>query len=302
MPTTGQTLVRATLLDEPKAGRLNIAYSPDGGTLVENPPRFTWLPVLEDEARYCLRVSTDPDFKDAIEYHDIPLNFFTLDAVLEPGTYHWSYAVWSGERVSDWSTTRSFTLDADLPQTPVARRADRYKGVSYAHPRLWMDAEKLGAFKAAVSADNSHCAWDVFFEKSVAPWMERDITPEPVGYPNHKRVAPIWRQTYIDCQELIYAIRHLAIGGHVTGDAAMLDRAKAWLLSVAEWEVSGTTSRGYTDEWAFRVNVALAWGYDWLYDQLSEDERGFVRTALLERTRQTRRSFDQTRENPPLPL
>jgi len=108
-----------------------------------------------------------------------------------------------------------------------------------------------------------------------------------VGYPNHKRVASVWRQTYIDCQELIYAIRHLAVGGAITENAAMLARAKEWLLETASWNPAGTTSRSYTDEWAFRVNGALAWGYDWLYDELTPEERNQVRTALLIRTRET---------------
>ena len=44
-------------LDEPQAGRLTIQYAPDADTEVaENPPRFTWLPVIEDEANYVLRV------------------------------------------------------------------------------------------------------------------------------------------------------------------------------------------------------------------------------------------------------
>jgi hypothetical protein len=47
----------------------------------------------------------------------------------------------------------------------------------------------------------------------------------------------------------------------------------------------GVTSRAYTDEWAYRVCNALAWGYDWLHDDLSDDERKMVREALLERTR-----------------
>ena len=57
--------------------------------------------------------------------------------------------------------------------------------------------------------------------------MEKDIMAEPAGYPEHKRVASVWRQTYIDCQELLYAIRHLAIGAKVTDNADMRERAKA---------------------------------------------------------------------------
>jgi len=150
-----------------------------------------------------------------------------------------------------------------------------------------MTPERLTEFRSAVAADASHCTWDHFYRESVLPWMEREIMAEPAGYPGHQRVAPIWRQTYIDCQELLYAIRHLAVGGQVTQDAAMLARAKEWLLAAASWDPAGTTSRSYTDEWAFRVNLALAWGYDWLHDQLDAEECATVRAALLTRTRET---------------
>ena len=50
----------APTLDEPRTGRLTIQYAPDAETpIVENPPRFTWLPVIEDEALYLLRLSQD---------------------------------------------------------------------------------------------------------------------------------------------------------------------------------------------------------------------------------------------------
>ena len=51
------------LLDEPKAGQLTIQYSPIEDTdIVENPPRFSWIPVIDDDARYVLRISSDADY------------------------------------------------------------------------------------------------------------------------------------------------------------------------------------------------------------------------------------------------
>ena len=277
------------LLDEPKAGRLTIQYSPTADTgVTENPPRFMWIPVVDDDARYVLRLSTDPAFPKGKtqQFTDLPLNFFTPDATLGPADYHWSYATWDGDAVtSTWSTLRSFTITEGLAETPLPSRDERLNNVAMDHPRLWMTNDRLGDFMNAVKADPDHCTWSTFYDKSVAPWMDRDIIREPAGYPNHQRTAPIWRQTYIDLQEVWYAIRHLAIGGKVTGDAAMTARAKEWLLEAASWDPMGVTSRAYTDEWAYRVCNALAWGYDWLYDELSEDERTTVRAALLERTR-----------------
>ncbi|SDF46149.1 DUF4962 domain-containing protein [Limimaricola pyoseonensis] len=277
-------------LDEPKTGRLTIQYSPDADSeTVENPPRFTWLPVIEDEAEYVLRISSDPEFKakDTQVFANIPFNFFTPDTALAPGTYHWTYAVCdaAGKPASSWSSTRSFTITEELPHSPLPSRAARFRESSPSHPRLWLTQTRLAEFRDAVRADQSHCTWSTFYEKSVLPWMDREVMKEPTGYPGHQRTAPVWRQTYIDLQELMYAIRHLAIGGQVTQDKAMLDRAKAWLLEAASWDPMGVTSRAYTDEWAYRVTNALAWGYDWLHDQLDEDERERVRDALLARTR-----------------
>ncbi len=278
-------------LDQPVAGRLNIQYAPDTGDQVsENPPRFTWLPVVEHEARYALRLSRDPKYpaKETRLFTDIPLNFYTPDTVLEPGIWHWSYAVWNadtGAPATAWSVSRSFDLGTGLPETPLRSRSSRYASVDMAHPRLWMGPDRLAQFRASVAKDAEHCTWATFYEKSVLPWMDHEIMKEPAGYPGHQRTAPVWRKTYIQLQELWYAIRHLAIGGTVTNDKAMLDRAKAWLLEAASWDPMGVTSRAYTDEWAYRVCNALAWGYDWLHDHLSEQERKTVRTALLARTR-----------------
>ncbi|WP_305971760.1 MULTISPECIES: DUF4962 domain-containing protein [unclassified Mameliella] len=280
-----------TKLDEPKTGRLTIQYAPDAETVVtENPPRFTWLPVIEDEAQYVLRISTDPDYATGAThyYSRLPLNFFTPDVALAPGDYVWSYAVCdpeTGKPVTSWSSSRRFTITGDLPQSPLPSRKVRFRASPVGHPRLWLSQDRLEEFRDAVKADPNHCTWSTFYEKSVLPWLGREVMKEPAGYPNHQRTAPVWRQTYIDLQEHMYAVRHLAIGGQVTQDQAMLDRAKEWLLEAASWDPMGVTSRAYTDEWAYRVTNALAWGYDWLHDQLDEDERARVRVALLARTR-----------------
>ena len=81
------------LLDQPPAGRMMIQYAPDAqDQITENPPRFTWLPDIDDEACFVLRIE-GPDI--ARVYEDIPVNFFTPPDVLAEGDYAWSYAVWT---------------------------------------------------------------------------------------------------------------------------------------------------------------------------------------------------------------
>ncbi len=262
-----------------------IQYAPEHHSeIVENPPRFTWIPDIHDDAAYVLRIT---GAGGELIYENILVNFFTPPDTLKEGNYGWCYAVWAnGKQVSTWSDERKFTIQSDLPETPLARREIRLTDANLARPRMWLGPDELEAFRKAVGKDKTHCNWSKFVEESVEPWVGKPPMSEPEGYPNDERVAPIWRQTYIDCQELIYAIRHLAVAGQVLENKDHLDSAKAWLMATADWDPDGKTSRAYTDEWAFRVVLALAWGYDWLYGELSGDERVKVRKALLARTRQ----------------
>ena len=134
------------MLDEPATGRLTIQYSPDAETnITENPPRFTWLPTIEDGAEYVVRISNDAKYSDGNTqtFEGISLNFFTPDNTLPAGEYVWSYAVWSPDTKqpnSNWSSDRHFTVPADLPETPLPSRKSRYsnsnKAVSYTHLTL----------------------------------------------------------------------------------------------------------------------------------------------------------------------
>ena len=149
-------------LGTPEPARPTIQYAPtDGAEANENPPRFTWLPVIEDEARYALRLSRDPAFPDGatLLYADLPLNFLTPPDVLEPGTWHWQYAVWDdGAPASGWSAARSVEVAEGLPETPLASRADRWSSVDLAHPRLWLSPARLASLRGAVADDPDHCA------------------------------------------------------------------------------------------------------------------------------------------------
>ena len=83
----------------------------------------------------------------------------------------------------------------------------------------------------------------------------------------------------MDCQETLYAIRHLSVAGVIMQDDALIAKAKSWSLHAARWDTEGTTSRDYNDEAAFRIVGALAWGYDWLHDYLTAEEIDLVRCS-----------------------
>ncbi|MDF2670674.1 MAG: hypothetical protein K0R67_2980 [Paenibacillus sp.] len=283
-------------LFEPGSGPMTVQYEPDLHTrLLENPPRFTWIPAQLDDDRYVLQIASQAHFPEdcTTTVNEIPYNFYTPDHVFTPGEYFWRYALLvSGgtdpgttERTT-WSEIRSFTVPADLPETPLPSREGRYEHVSRKHPRLWLQADRLDSFRGEVEQDESFCGWEEFYTKSVIPWTERPLIPEPAPYPNHKRVPKLWRQMYMDCQEVFYAVKHLSVAGVVLQDDHLLAQAKQWLLHVASWDTEGTTARDYNDEAAFRIAGTLAWGYDWLFNELKAEERELVRSKLFRRTEQ----------------
>ncbi len=141
--SAGSKQADANFLDEPRAGRLTIGYSPVADEkIIENPPRFSWLPVLEDGAQYVLRVSTDDKYPQdsTTTYSGILLNFHTPDKPLPAGHYFWSYAIWSpesGKAITDWSQTRSFELDGGLARDTAGHaRYSIRKGTQRSSPAL----------------------------------------------------------------------------------------------------------------------------------------------------------------------
>ncbi|MDB5801628.1 MAG: alginate lyase [Rhodocyclales bacterium] len=277
-------------LDQPIPGNMTIQYFPDSIEIAENPPRFIWLPDIDDEARYALQIKgVDAAKGKEFLFSNIKQNFYTPDLCLEPGRYVWSYALWdvsSGKTSSEWSTERAFTVVDGLPQTPALKHEHRYADCDMQRPRLWLRPGELSSMRENVLADPQYCQWSNFVEKSVDPWRNRELIPEPSPYPNNKRVPKLWRQMYIDCQEVFYAVRHLSVAGRILDDAEIIADARRWLLHVASWNPAGTTSREYNDEASFRVASSLAWGYDWLYDYLSAEERAHVRDTLATRMRE----------------
>lgn len=275
-------------LEQPATGRLTLQPMPrPDAPSIENPPRFAWIPDIDTGAQYTLRLrSLDKDTSEVIAT-GLKLNFHTPDRTMPPGRYAWSYALWSdihAEPLSQWSTELEFTLVEGLVEAPGMKQLDRYATCNMQHPRLWLNPQETLALGEQLKTDPTHCGWGSFFDIAVRPWIKREPILEPQSYPGGKKTPALWRQMYIDCQEILYAIRHLAIAGKVLQDADLIERGRTWLLHVARFNSEGTTSRSYNDEAAFRITGALAWGYDWLHDDLTDEERVLVRSALSRRT------------------
>ncbi len=264
---------------------------PAGTVSAENPARFTWMP--KDGAKEYEIGVFDESGVSKYHYKNIDYNFYTPEHLMEPGRY--SYRIFAdGEAIAE--DLDGFEVPPDAAVTPLPGRETRYEQIG-SHPRLWIGEEKLALLRSAeinsLSADAKlHTVWNNFLEQGVKPWVRKEPVAEPERYPDDIRVISLWRQLYTDCQEALYTVKHCAVAWRVTGEEQYLKAARTQLLSLAEWDLEGPTARSYNDEAAFRVTTALAWGYDWLNDILTPEEKGKVKHALMHRAREL---FDYVR-------
>ena len=272
---------------EPKENSISIQYQPsDSLPADENPPVFVWLPENDYFNGYQLEVSSDNKFKDKnkLSFDTVPFNSFRPDCVFKEGEYFWRYR---RTGIKGWSSVRSFNITNELPVTVVPIIEKAVAQSATAHPRLMIgDAAKIADLNLWANSEKGQTFWDVFLKKSVGNFVGKAPHGEPQPYPNNQRDVPLWRRYYIEGQEALYTIRHLSIAGKVTENKDYLAQAKDWLLDMATWDVDGPSSRHYNDEVAFRVILSLAWGFDWLYDQLDESELALVQAALTARGRE----------------
>lgn len=277
-------------LPEIKESLLTVKYAPDQTDSSENPPRFVWVPSSDADLIYKLQISDSPDFQDTAAgtiktVTGIPYNFYTPDFTLEPGRYYWRYSM-DGEEEYSYSRARSFTISEKAVLTPLPGRDKRLEQADVNHPRIWLNPSSIQKFQEQLKADPDYCGFKTFYEKSVEPYIGCAFVEEPAPYPEHKRVVSLWRESYAQCQEALQRVRALAVAGRILENQNLLDQAREHLLALAAWDMDGTTSRNYNDECSFRVAYGLAFGYDWLYDQLTQEERKQVLGILFLRTQE----------------
>lgn len=269
---------------QPESATLTIKYFPDNNVLTENPPRFTWMPAGEDTLRYTLEIANDKEFLNIVAVKEnIPYNFYTLSEPLKDGEYFWRYFTDSQDGKSK---VRSFTIPKNTDGVKIPEREVRYVNAEEAHPRIWLNSKQIEDFKKSLRENKSYSKFDDFYQLSVLPQVKNGFPKEPPRYPNDKRVIDIWRGNYMTCQQALNYIRNLSVAGVILEDKNLLHKAKNALLEIISWDTNGSTSRDYNDECSFRVCYAIAFGFDWLYNELSESERESVLNVLLTRTKQ----------------
>ncbi len=137
------------------------------------------------------------------------------------------------------------------------------------HPRVILTPEKLEALKATVTSDETAKSYHARLTKEA----EEMLKGKPVEY------SLANKKLLNESRSVLKRVSTLAALHRINGDPRYLARAKQELLSTAQFPDWNPASFLSTAE----MTLAFAIGYDWLYDQLTLEERTIIRTAIVEK-------------------
>lgn len=249
-----------------------IGYLPAAGTTVgTNPPALAWLPEPGASA-YAVQLARDSEFThDVITITNTRYVLYTHTAALPPGLWWWRYACVNdkGEH-SAWSKVRSFAIAPDAQPFPRPSEEQTRQQLPAQHPRLMMRPEEVESLCRACQGPQKD-RW-IQFRRTADDALLLPFIPEPPPYTNGKENAVEWRASYTATIKACATAETLALCYRLTGEPRYGDGARRWLLHIASWDPSGSTSLKTNDECGMPILYVTSRAYDWAFAALHRSD------------------------------
>lgn len=314
---TGQVRIGAGALlpDNPRSHfSRNVNNAPVEGEVVDlNPPRFRWTytPTGRGSGLYqfVFQVAMSPDFAKPIVDVTTPYNFYNTLALLpDGGPFYWRVGYRDRRPAQSqpasaasqpaaasagiaWSQTRKFTVDPKAVTWDRSALA-RPDFASRPHPRILLSAANRPKLLAACEKDDDCRAVLALIRKRAdavlaADWFKNmpvsDQTAQPVSF-----------------LEMANGLAHVAFIYRLTGEkpyAAVIAPAVR-LASYAKGGRSSPEPMGESNEDSTQITEFLGLMYDWLYQDLSADQRQAFQRSLAWRIDHFVNNFAWKRRRP----
>jgi len=255
----------------------------DGETVHVNPPRVSWPywpgwpnDWSDADHTFRLQISQSPDCSSPLVDVSTPLNFYnTLPELTGSRVWYWRVGYDPGTEAEAWSSTRSFAIADDAVVwdraslvTPELAPQD--------HPRILLTPGRLSAIRGLADTHPG--------SRAALEGME--------AYADEVLQEPWWRNFPASDgepqpEEPFYKIAHdltvVCFVWRITGDpkyAGVKDRAVTWASYPPGGRASPEGLGGDGSEDATQGNEFLALLFDWLYSDLTEEERGVMIHSL----------------------
>ena len=281
----------------PVLGR-NLPYAPaDGSTAVCNPPPFLWLPASKAEMvkGYHVQVSQSADFPAGnLLTASTSFLVWVPERVLEPGEWFWRYGAESANGEIAWSKARRFTMPENVTAFPYPT-ADKFK-IADSSPRLLFNTENLKKTRGQITS-GALKEMTGHLVAQVHDYAGKELIDEPGWLPprNSKVFGRYYSATLIATRPDMDKMSDAALAYLLTGDAACGAEARRRILHFFSWDPAGTTGLAHNDEPAMWLMMRGCRAYDWTRELFSEEERGKIEHAMLQRARDF---YNQLRKRP----
>jgi hypothetical protein len=259
----------------------------DGEEVTLNPPRFSWMydPSWPENPASCtheftFQIASDAGFTGRVVDVRTPLNFYNTVPALRPGQrYYWRVGYDVGQPGETWGDTRSFTIAPDattwdrsaLAEPDLAQRG---------HPRILFSRDSLPAIRALRDSDpGSRAAW-AELQRSADQIIQSDWWR---SFPPTDRENDPERDFYTIARDLAT----VAFVWRISGDdryAGVKERAVTFAGYPQGGRASPEGAGGDSAEDSTQSNEFLALLFDWLYEDLSEQQRQAMIDSLEWRT------------------
>lgn len=281
-----------TAPDEKPGGPGEWGFHPAGCEWsARNPPAMVWRPQKTAKS-YELEIAKDQIFaKPDYAIASLPWNAHCPSRSLEPGTWFWRFRfVDSKGKTSEWSTVRSFRVDANSTAFPMPARADLLARIPTAHPRLLVRPEDLPRLRAEAAGARQPDFADLC--KACERILKNPPpTAEPPKYPaGMERESDEWMKIWWGNRE--YTIAALDSAARL-GFARLLGapdnyaiKGREILMACAQWDPVGSTGFRYNDEAGMPYAYFFSRAYTFLHGGLSEADRAKCREVMTARGRE----------------
>ncbi len=237
----------------------------------QNPPDFSW-PKVNGASGYELVVCRDEQMTDiAYENRNLDRHYYNFSVAFEPGVYYWSVRYKMDGKFSEWTKSSRFIITPDAPAFTVDDIDTMLKKLPKSHPRIVLNQDNLPAFREMVKGAGKDM-YDAY-RAQVDNDLKSPIPEEPTDVDSLRSV----------CMGYMYLIQRLGIVWLAEQDPEVGKFGVEALMKLTEWDPNGVASYANQDQ-AFRdIIKGLTFGYDFLYDLMTADQRKKVLDALQTR-------------------
>ncbi len=254
-----------------------VNFAPGAGEICHlNPPRFRWRyhptnPGEGGDSVFTFQISSEPDFNDTVIDVQTEFNFYnTIPPFQENGPYYWRIGY--RDRLKEdsplsWSRIRSFEIS---PQAEVWDRSEMSHPdfESKGHPRILFNANTLSLLRKLIHNNKDSRIIFNRIQKDANQTLETDWWR---NFPEDDR-----QKCEVSYLEMARNLVQVAFCWRITGDSkysGVLKRAMIMARYPKGGRASPEGAGGESNEDSTQITEFLGLLYDWLYQDLSEEER-----------------------------